>query len=58
METVWLLLLVFMIATYIVLDGFDLGIGVLHLLLARNRSEQKQIMQTIASLWDGIRHLY
>lgn len=53
METVWLLLLVFMIATYIVLDGFDLGIGVLHLLLARNRSEQKQIMQTIASLWDG-----
>jgi len=53
METVWLLLLVFMIATYIVLDGFDLGIGVLHLLLAKNRAEQKQIMQSIAPLWDG-----
>ncbi|QDV20407.1 Cytochrome bd-I ubiquinol oxidase subunit 2 [Gimesia panareensis] len=53
METVWLLLLVFMIATYVVLDGFDLGVGVLHLLLARNRAEQKQIMQSIAPLWDG-----
>ena len=44
METLWLILLVFMIATYVVLDGFDLGIGVLHLILAKNRSEQKQIM--------------
>ena len=53
METLWLILLVFMIATYVVLDGFDLGIGVLHLILAKNRSEQKQIMQSIAPLWDG-----
>ncbi|WP_278471494.1 cytochrome d ubiquinol oxidase subunit II [Gimesia maris] len=53
METVWLILLVLMIATYIVLDGFDLGVGVLHLLIARDRSEQKQIIQSIAPVWDG-----
>ena len=53
METVWLILLVLMIATYIVLDGFDLGVGVLPLLIARDRSEQKQIIQSIAPVWDG-----
>ncbi|WP_339731403.1 cytochrome d ubiquinol oxidase subunit II [uncultured Gimesia sp.] len=53
METVWYILLVLMISTYLVLDGFDLGIGVLHLFLARNRPEQKQIIQTIAPVWDG-----
>tara|TARA_R110002095_G_scaffold105882_8_gene92656 strand:+ start:4734 stop:5774 length:1041 start_codon:yes stop_codon:yes gene_type:complete len=53
METVWYLLLLFMISTYLVLDGFDLGIGVLHLFIAKNRSEQKQIIQSIASVWDG-----
>lgn len=53
METVWYILLLLMIATYLVLDGFDLGIGVLHLFLAKNRSEQKQIISTIAPVWDG-----
>lgn len=53
METVWYILLVLMIATYLVLDGFDLGIGVLHLFLAKNRQEQKQIIQSIAPVWDG-----
>lgn len=53
METVWYILLVLMISTYLVLDGFDLGIGVLHLFLARNRPEQKQIIQSIAPVWDG-----
>jgi cytochrome bd ubiquinol oxidase subunit II len=53
METVWYILLLFMISTYLVLDGFDLGIGVLHLFIAKNRSEQKQIIQSIASVWDG-----
>ena len=53
METVWYILLLMMIATYLVLDGFDLGIGVLHLFLAKNRSEQKQIISTIAPVWDG-----
>ncbi len=53
METVWYILLVLMISTYFVLDGFDLGIGVLHLVLAKNRQEQKQIIQSIAPVWDG-----
>ncbi|HKR98673.1 MAG TPA: cytochrome d ubiquinol oxidase subunit II [Candidatus Dormibacteraeota bacterium] len=30
MTTVWFCLLAFMIAMYVVLDGFDLGVGALH----------------------------
>jgi len=37
METVWYILLLLMISTYLVLDGFDLGIGVLHLFLAKKQ---------------------
>src|SRR6202049_976267 len=33
METIWFCLVAFMIAAYVVLDGFDLGAGILHLLI-------------------------
>ncbi|PYX11248.1 MAG: cytochrome d ubiquinol oxidase subunit II, partial [Acidobacteria bacterium] len=35
MEPVWFVLVAVMIIAYVVLDGFDLGAGVLHLLIAR-----------------------
>lgn len=53
METIWYILLLLMISTYLVLDGFDLGVGVLHLFIAKNRQEQKQVIQSIAPVWDG-----
>ena len=39
METLWFYLVAIMIAVYVVLDGFDLGAGALHLLVARTDSE-------------------
>ena len=35
METIWFCLVAVMIAVYVVLDGFDLGAGIVHLLVAR-----------------------
>ncbi len=32
---IWFLLVAVMITAYVVLDGFDLGVGVLHLFIAR-----------------------
>ncbi len=32
MQTVWFCLMAIMIAMYVVLDGFDLGAGAIHLL--------------------------
>ena len=37
MGTIWFCLVAVMIAMYVVLDGFDLGAGAIHLFVARNR---------------------
>ncbi len=41
METLWFMIVAFMVAMYVVLDGFDLGAGIIHLFVARNREERR-----------------
>ena len=53
METVWFMIVAVMVAAYVVLDGFDLGAGVIYLGAARNTFERKQIMRAIGPVWDG-----
>ncbi len=53
METLWFWLVAVMIAAYVVLDGFDLGVGIVYLLIARTDSERLQVLQTIGPFWDG-----
>jgi cytochrome bd ubiquinol oxidase subunit II len=42
-----------MLVAYVVLDGFDLGVGILHLFLARNEQERQLMLRTIGPVWDG-----
>ena len=42
-----------MLVGYVVLDGFDIGVGVLHLLLARTEDERLTLLRTIGPVWDG-----
>ncbi len=53
METIWFLLVAFMLAAYVVLDGFDLGAGILHLMIARTEPERQIVLRTIGPVWDG-----
>jgi len=53
METIWFCLLWFMFAMYVVLDGFDIGVGVLHLWVARGKAERRQVLRSIGPVWDG-----
>jgi cytochrome d ubiquinol oxidase subunit II len=53
MQTVWFCLVAIMIAMYVVLDGFDLGAGAIHLLVARDRLERQQVIRSIGPVWDG-----
>ncbi len=53
METLWFIVVAFMIAAYVVLDGFDLGAGVIHLTAARTPAERQSIMRAIGPVWDG-----
>lgn len=49
---IWALLLGFAVLIYVVLDGFDLGVGILFG-LNRNEDARRQMMAAIAPVWDG-----
>jgi cytochrome d ubiquinol oxidase subunit II len=53
MATVWFWLLTFMIVAYVVLDGFDLGVGALHRVIARSDAERDEATGLIGPVWDG-----
>ena len=53
MPTVWFCLVAVMIAVYVVLDGFDLGAGILHLFVARTGEERRAVLASIGPVWDG-----
>lgn len=48
----WAGLIAFAVLAYVILDGFDLGIGLLFPALS-NREERLYAMNTIAPVWDG-----
>jgi cytochrome d ubiquinol oxidase subunit II len=49
---IWAGILAFAVYAYVVLDGFDLGIGILAP-FARSEAEQAMMIDTIAPVWDG-----
>jgi len=52
-ETIWFIAVAFMIAMYVLLDGFDLGAGAIHLFAAKNDGERRLILRAIGPVWDG-----
>jgi len=50
---VWFWLVAVMIVGYVVLDGFDLGVGVLQLFLVRTEPERRASLRSIGPVWDG-----
>ena len=53
METIWFVFVALMIAVYVLLDGFDLGAGAIHLFAARDDRERRTIIRAIGPVWDG-----
>jgi cytochrome d ubiquinol oxidase subunit II len=53
MATLWFMIVAVMVAAYVVLDGFDLGAGVIYLGAARTAEERRKIMRAIGPVWDG-----
>ena len=53
METMWFCFLAAMVATYVVLDGFDLGVGALHLLVGKTEEEREEATAAIGPVWNG-----
>src|SRR5579859_8076494 len=53
MGTIWFCLVAIMLAMYVLLDGFDLGAGAIHLWIAKTDAERRQILASIGPVWDG-----
>lgn len=53
MEALWFALAAVMVAIYVVMDGFDFGAGALHLGVARQDRERRQVLAAIGPYWDG-----
>ena len=53
LNDIWYALFVVVIAGYVILDGFDLGVGILHLFVARTDEERRMTLNSIGPIWDG-----
>src|SRR3981081_3967821 len=53
MPTLWFILICFMLTMYVLLDGFDLGAGSIHLFAAKTEQERRTILRAIGPVWDG-----
>ena len=53
LAVLWFFLIFVLIAGYFVLDGFDLGVGVLYRALAKTDSERALVRRSIGPVWDG-----
>ncbi|MEZ4597119.1 MAG: cytochrome d ubiquinol oxidase subunit II [Chloroflexota bacterium] len=49
----WFALFILIVGAYLILDGFDLGVGILHLPLARTDDERRTMLASIGPVWDG-----
>lgn len=52
LSTIWAALICIALLAYVVLDGFDLGVGILFP-LGSKREERDRMMNTVAPVWDG-----
>jgi cytochrome bd ubiquinol oxidase subunit II len=53
LNTVWFALVGVLFTGYVILDGFDLGVGVLHLFAVKCDEERRVFLNAIGPVWDG-----
>jgi cytochrome bd ubiquinol oxidase subunit II len=52
-QIIWFILWGVLWAVYFMLDGFDLGAGMLQPYIARNEDERQSVISSIGPVWDG-----
>lgn len=53
LPTLWFVLIAVLWAGYLFLEGFDLGVGMLMKLMARDDSRRRVLLNTVGPVWDG-----
>lgn len=52
LPVIWAVIIVFGLMMYVIMDGFDLGIGILFPFV-KNRDDRDVMVNTVAPVWDG-----
>ena len=53
LQTLWFVLIAVLWSGYLILEGFDFGVGILLPLVGRTEAERGQAIRSIAPVWDG-----
>jgi cytochrome bd ubiquinol oxidase subunit II len=53
LPTIWFVLIGVLLVGYAVLDGFDLGVGVLSPFIGRSTAQRGVLMEAVGPVWDG-----
>ncbi len=53
LNEIWFILFIVIVGGYLILDGFDMGVGILHLVVARTDPERRALLNSIGPVWDG-----
>ncbi len=53
LNQVWFVLYVVILGGYVILDGFDLGVGMLSPFVARTDHDRRVLLNSIGPVWDG-----
>lgn len=53
LPTLWFVLIAVLWTGFLFLEGFDLGVGMLMKLFARNNTERRVLLNTVGPVWDG-----
>jgi cytochrome d ubiquinol oxidase subunit II len=53
LSTLWFIIIAFFWTGFFILEGFDFGVGVLHVIVGRTEAEQEEALESIGPFWDG-----
>ena len=53
LHTIWFIIIAVFWVGFFVLEGFDFGVGALHMFIGRNDTERRVAINTIGPWWDG-----
>lgn len=53
MEILWFTIVTLMLALYVILDGFDFGVGMIYPFVVRTEAERRTVLASIGPVWNG-----
>ena len=53
LHTIWFIIIAVFWVGFFVLEGFDFGVGALHMLIGKTETERRVVINTIGPWWDG-----